>query len=249
MPKRTRANPKKRKQSGIKRPTLTRRRVPRRGTMATMGFLRIERKFYDNGIAATNIASPTDASGGEMDPSSGTIGTPAVGDGEQNRDGKQLAWLYLDLNGIINIPSQEDVANPPGAVSVYLAVILDTQTNGAQLNSEDVFKNTAGSALMAACPLKNLLFGPRFRILKAKTFQFNFVQTSVEGDNLHSTTGQQTIFRWYIPLRGLKVNHNAGTTASIANVIDNSLHVIAYSSNSVSQAPTLSYNSRVRFVG
>jgi len=232
--------------------TLALRRAKRIDALnrATRGFLGVERKFYDNGLLAQAIVAGTDASGAELDPSATSmISTPAQGDGEQNRDGKQIACLYLELNGVINIPAVEDVANPIQPVAVYLAVVLDTQTNAAQLNSEDVFKNTAGNALTAASPLKNLLFGKRFRILKSQQFPFPMVQNSVEGDNLHSCTGQQKHFKWFIPLRGLKINFNGGTTASIVNVIDNSIHVIGYCSNVTSITPSLSYNSRLRFMG
>jgi len=227
-----------------------RRRVTTRSNLTTMGFLKIERKFYDTFLTATAIASPEDAEGGELDPSATSmITTPTVGDGEQQRDGKHIACLYITLKGVINVPSTEDAANPVGPVSVFLAVVLDTQTNAAQMNSEDCFKNTSSVAIMAANPMKNLLFANRFRILKSRLYEFPFVQNSVEGDNLHSASGQQKNFDWFIPLRGMQINFNAGTTASIANVIDNSVHVIAYSSNSISLAPTLQYNARLRFVG
>jgi len=55
-------------------------------------------------------------------------------------------------------------------------------------------------------------------------------------------------FDWFIRLKGLKVKFNAGTTASIANVIDNSLHIIAFASTTDPQAK-ISYNARLRFVG
>jgi len=233
-----------------KKPRLTKQQTFRRRSIATRSWLGIEKKFYDNGILAQAIVAPTDASGAELDPSATSmVSTPAQGDGEQNRDGKQIACLYLEMNAVINIPSVEDAANPVQPVAVYIAVVLDSQTNGAQLNSEDVFKNTAGNALTAASPLKNLLFGKRFRILKSQTFQFPMVQNTAEGDNLHSASGQQKLFKWFIPLRGMKINFNAGTTASIANVIDNSIHVIGYCTNVTLITPSLSYNSRLRFLG
>jgi len=232
--------------------TLALRRAKRLDALnrGTRGFLGVERKFYDTALTATAIVSPTDCTGAELDPSATSmISTPAQGDGEQNRDGKQIACLYMDINGILNVPAVEDVANPVGPITIYLAIVLDTQTNAAQLNSEDVFKNTGAAALLAASPMKNLLFGKRFRILKSSTFMFPMVQNTVEGDNLHSSSGQQKAFRWFIPLRGLKINFNGGTTASIANVIDNSIHVIAFSSNSISLSPTIQYNARLRFMG
>jgi len=206
-----------------------------------------ELKFYDTTLGFTAVAGPTDASGGEMDPSATSmISTPAVGDGEQSRDGKRIIIKNVQIKGVLNKDASEDAGNPNGGAIVTVYLVLDTQSNGAQLNSEDVFKNLSGSAGLAAQPLRNLLFGPRFRIIKSETFDFN-TPTSAEGDNLHSSAGLQRCFEWFQKM-DMIVNFNAGTTASIANVIDNSLHVIAYASNT-SPAITLAYNARIRFEG
>jgi len=61
--------------------------------------------------------------------------------------------------------------------------------------------------------------------------------------------GKENTLSGLLPLNGMKVKFNAGTTASVANVIDNSIHVIAYASNITGVAPTISYQSRLRFVG
>jgi len=68
-------------------------------------------------------------------------------------------------------------------------------------------------------------------------------------DDSFSWAGQRKYFKWFIPLNGMKVKFNGGTTESVANVIDNSIHVIAYASNITGVAPTISYASRLRFVG
>lgn len=207
-----------------------------------------EIKFYDTALVGSTVAAATDASGGEYDPSATSmISTPAVGDGEQNRDGKRIVVKNVQLKGSIIRTAAEDAANPPAHEEVYVALVLDTQSNAAQMNSEDCFKNLGANAATATCPLRNLLFGSRFRILKSETFCMDAPSASVEGDNLHSSPGVVKNFDWFIPFKeGLIVNFNAGTTASIANVIDNSLHVIAYSINAQS---LLSYNARIRFQG
>lgn len=221
----------------------------RRRNMRTAGFLSIERKFYDTALASTAITAPSDASGGEMDPSATSmISTPAVGDSEQNRDGKQIVCLYLEIVGKIGTIGLEATTGVWPNQSVYLAIVLDKQTNGAQLNSEDVFKNLANTSLMATCPLRNLLFGKRFRILKEQVFNMNNNSLAQLAANDFSTNGLERSFKWFIPLRNLKINFNSGTTSSIANVIDNSIHVIAYT-NSTTGAPFLTYNARLRFMG
>lgn len=220
-----------------------RRQYPAR--VATLG---IEKKFYDTALAATALVAPLDAAGGEFDPSATSmISTPAVGDAEQSRDGKKIIIKSAQVKGTVHLPPGEDVANPTVACQVFVALVLDTQTNGAQLNSEDVFKNLANEAGSAAGPMRNLLFGPRFKILKSEILDLNSQTLAVEATDLFAHAGLRKNFEWYCPME-LPVNFNAGTTASVANVIDNSLHVIAYATN-VSNAPTISYNARIRFVG
>jgi len=215
----------------------------------TAGFLGIERKFYDTMLAATTIAAATDATGGEYDPSATSmISTPVQGDGEQNRDGKRILIDAVEIKGLVSWPAiANDTAMPAGR-EVFIALVLDTQTNGAQMNSEDCFKNLSANALGNTSPLRNLLFSSRFRVLKEwsvllepKTAVNNASATTV------SVAGTRGEFDCFIPL-DLNVNFNSGTSASIANVIDNSLHIVAFCS-STTLAPTIGYNARIRFMG
>jgi len=113
------------------------------------------------------------------------------------------------------------------------------------MNSEDCFKNTGASAALNTSPIRNLLFGPRFKILKQGTFTLTYPTMSWDGTNME-VGGASRLFSWFIPLNNLVVNFNSGTTASIANVIDNSIHVIGYATVNT---PTITYNARIRFVG
>jgi len=220
-----------------------------RRNIASMGFLGIERKFYDTTLVASAVTAPTDATGGEHDPSATSmITTPTQGDGEQQRDGKQIACLYVEIVGTVACPAFEASADLPNSTAVFVAIVLDTQTNAAQMNSEDCFKNLGANAGLAPNPLRNLLFGKRFRVLRQKVFEFNQQAITQQAANDYSWGGLRRNFRWYIPLKGLKINFNSGTTASVANVVDNSVHVIAFA-NSTTQVPTISYNARLRFLG
>jgi len=263
MPKRARAfvstrSAKKRGRTGltrVTRTTVTRAAAPQglkrmvRPGLASMGFLTIERKFYDTKLDVTALTAPTDSSGGEYDPSTTSMmTTPDQGDGPSQRDGKEIAMLYLQINGFVSTNALEAIANPPSGLNIFVACVLDTQTNAAQMNSEDCFKNTSGQALLAANPQKNLLFGKRFRILKERIFNMDTKAISHIAADEFANAGQRKAFKWFIPLNGLKVRFSAGTTASIANVIDNSVHMIAYASGTT-QVPSISYNARLRFVG
>jgi len=107
-----------------------RARSARRGVVArraramlnrrTAGFLGIEKKFYDTGLTSAALTAPTDATGGEHDPSSTSmISTPAQGDSEQNRDGKRIVIKSVQITGVVRCASQTDQTvsqNATGAV-------------------------------------------------------------------------------------------------------------------------------------
>jgi len=64
-----------------------------------------------------------------------------------------------------------------------------------------------------------------------------------------SQVGVVKPFEWYYKFKKpLVVNFNSGTTASVANVVDNSLHVIGFTTNGTS-ANSIVYNARIRFIG
>lgn len=215
---------------------------------ATAGFLGIEKKFLDSYRAAQAVSSVAALTGGEQDPSAGCTGClncPAQGDTEQSRDGKRIVCDSLILKGYVSIDPDASEAVAV-ATKVFVAVVLDTQTNGVGTPiSEKIFKNLGGVSALNVDPTKNLLFGNRFRILKSQVYDLTPVGVAAAGALAYNGTRRD--FDWYIPFKGgLPVNLNAGTTADVANVIDNSLHVIAFCT---SGAVSISYNARVRFQG
>jgi len=217
---------------------------------ATAGFLGIEKKFLDTALADTAIGVAAALTGGEYDPAgagcTGCLSCPAQGDTEQSRDGKRIVIDSLIFKGYINNAGTASVGVEVAASKVLIAIILDTQSNGAQLSSENVFKNFAASDLMNVNVTKNLLFGNRFRILKSQVVDLTAHGAFAAAAN-YASNGIRREFDWYIPFKGgLPVNLNAGTTADVANVIDNSLHVVAFATLT---GCTIGYNARIRFQG
>jgi len=215
---------------------------------ATAGFLGIEKKFLDSAKAEAVISTAAAMTGGEVDPSAGCTGClscPAQGDTEQSRDGKRLVIDSLILKGAV-FSEANAAAAAFDAYKVFVAVILDTQTNGVQLDSESVFKNLLATTDGVVCPTKNLLFGNRFRILKSQVYDVTPVGVVPGAGATVTYCGVRRDFDWYIPFKGgLPVNLNAGTTADVANVIDNSIHVLAFTTG----VTKITYNARIRFQG
>lgn len=212
----------------------------------TGGFLGIEKKFYDTSFSAAAMSAATDATGGEYDPVTALcLNVPAVGDGEQNRDGKQIIGKYIEIKGRLNLPVAANQTAAPEQSQAMVAIVLDTQSNGAQAQSESVFKNLGATANLAPLSLRNLEYAKRFRILKQELFIFPAPQMSYDGTNIE-VGGQSRDFTWYIPLGNMQINFNSGTTSAISALNDKSIHVMGYTSNA---AVTIAYNARFRFIG
>lgn len=227
------------------------RRDQRVLNMAKAGLLGMELKYYDTSVTNGDILSPNDCSSGEFDPLAGCISAPAQGDGATNRDGKKIIIRSVQIKGNVHTTATSGLAAPDVLPQVFVALVLDTQTNGAQLTSEGVFTNPANDADLAAEPMRNLLTSPRFKVLKV--WKLNFAEL---GAAVQVTTGTGTTFflpKSFLSFEGymkldMPVNFGSGTTADVANVIDNSLHVIAFATD-ITMDPKINYNARIRFEG
>jgi len=218
------------------------------------GLLGMEKKFFDSAIQPTPLVTTDAWANGVYNPvtvfsATDCISTPAVGPAANQRVGKQITIKQLYLRGAIHLQSKADATVLPGQVTAFLAVVLDTQTNGAQVASEQIYYNPCGDIDGRVHPLRNLQNAQRFRVLKEQVFPFPAPAAAYAGETpaplfVYGGTGVE--FDWFIPL-DLQVNFNQQTTAAIANVEDNSLHIIAACNDDVSVH--LVYSARIRFLG
>ncbi len=225
-------------------------RAPRRSralaNIRTGGFLGIENKFVDYSIVATAIGSPAGSAGGEMDPAGSVncLNAVAQGDGEQQRDGRKIKLNSVHLRGHIHRAVATDQADMRTGGAVFIALVSDAQTNGTQLNSEDVYENSSGNADGAVHSFRNLQYTQRFKVLWSRLYSFDAPNAGTDGTNTNSTGGQIRNFKVDIPLSF--VTQFSASTAVVASINDTSLHVIAFATDA---GYTLTYLSRVRFVG
>lgn len=228
----------------------TTRYRPRRRNIRTAGFIGIEKKFLDCYASAVAIGAAADCSGGEMQPEGGCtncISAPAQGDGESNRDGRRIIIKSVFVTGTVGptgtISDQADVVAPP---VVYVALVLDTQANGATIVSEQVYTNPNDTSLVNAYPLRNLEYSSRYRVVAHKTLNLGPVSVGTDGANTNSEAAQTRPF--VLSWNGNLPVTFTSTTADVANVSDNAFHIIAFAT-STNHTPVISYNSRIRFVG
>lgn len=227
-------------------------RNPALRNLRTGGLLGIETKYLDIPILNVALTAPNNAVGGEMQPTSivtGCLSAPAQGDGAQNRDGKKIVVKSILIQGTISCVLQGGQAAADTVPECYLALVQDSQTNGVTINSEDVFANVVASSTAATAPFRNMSNVSRFKVLKTwrrRLLMPTITGSATTGDIAESGQHTNVTMSW----KGLMpVNFAASSiTADVANVVDNSIHLIGYCSN-VSLVPTFSGSARIRFVG
>ncbi len=222
-------------------PSRSRKRNPR-----TAGFLGIEKKFYETSLVGASLTNPTDWSGCEHNPSATIcLNSVAQNDTEQGRDGRKMMMKNISVTGVLYQAAQVNQTALDTNPVVQIALVLDQQTNGALLSSENVYVNQGGDAILAASPFRNLQYITRFKVLRALQVELPQPMVVWDGTNVEQG-GTASSFRFDVQLE-IPVTFS-GTTSTIANIIDNSLSIIA-GTTSTGTAVTLSYNARLRFVG
>lgn len=210
----------------------------------TGGLLGIELKFYDTSYSGI-FTAPTDSAGGEMDPATVlALSAPAQGDGASERIGRHIAAHSISIEGVVGNPNATAATVPRVC---FIALVLDTQTNAAQLKSEDVYVNALADGSTAVCPSRNLSERQRFRILAVKRVHISAMPYYTGAAN--HTVFAERYFRFYRKLNGMDINFKQGGTGGVANVTDRSVHILGFASSVASSAPTLKYNSRFRYTG
>lgn len=203
------------------------------------GFNGIELKFIDYRVTSPGFALAATVTTAEHDPTGiGSISAIAQGDGEENRDGRKCTLTAVNVKGFVTLQALNNDLIAQNPVTCRVALVWDTQTNGVQLNSEDVF--TQG---LAPYGYRNLQYTKRFKVLADRTFTMNYGGGAGSGTNDWVGDRQEFSFNKKINIPVL----HSGTTAVVASCTDNSLHIIAWASDGAKI--NLNYNSRIRFVG
>jgi len=218
----------------------------RRRNFRTAGFLGIENKFIDTKYSG-NIATSSDASGAEADPTTvNCLNAVPEGNGPSERDGRTYLVKSVFVNGYIYATAKTNQTAMLGNFPITVAIVQDMQTNAAQLNSEDVFA-TSGESIGAPILFRNLQYSKRFKVLWKQTMAFETPAASYDGTNIEIAAPKPIHFYAAVPKLNMKVEVK-GTSANVTDIVDNSLHVIAYTVTG-GYTPVLTYIARCRFVG
>ncbi len=173
------------------------------------------------------------------------ISAVTQGTGEQNRLGRKY-WIHsLHVRGRITEPAAESDTAPINDTIVRMCMVLDTQTNSAQLSASDVM-NVNGTVDYLS--FRNLQHTSRFKVLWDRTFRLNVAESSSnEGAaNLFANGIVHKIFNIRKTFKSPIAVECELTTNVIAAITSNSIHMIGIATNATS---TVNYQVRMRFRG
>lgn len=209
-----------------------------------------ERKYYTQQrttVALSDLSAGTDWAGCELDPATVlTLFAPTTGDDFNNRDGRKVQVISIKVKGYFDVPAQANQAATDSAALIRLILVQDKQTNAAQLNAEDVVGGVANAANNINQFQNPTHFG-RFRVIKDKLFNLQNPAIGFDGTNIEQN-GLKKTFKFNIKFRKPQVVHfNATNGGTVADVIDNSWHIIG-GSQGISLAPTIQYQVRTTFI-
>ena len=209
-----------------------------------------EWKYLDRSYGPTGVSITAAMSGAEADPSSvNCLNSTGTGDGGSNRNGRLIFMKSIHVSGIVQYYwSGGTVTQVDRNPIVAIWLVHDRQTNGAQLNSEDVFVNPLANAVTNICAFRNLDYEQRFDVLHKELIVMKQTNIETVGGGGGVKGGANTVpFNFIVRLRDMPVTFT-DTGANVTSISDNSLHLVAVADCNGQILPQLAYNSRLRFV-
>lgn len=207
-----------------------------------------EMKYFDTERTLTTITAVTTTwpAGTIVDPLTfNTLCVPDTGSGVSQRIGRDIKVYKIKIRGLITTPAQSVQGVADNATNVRFILVQDTQTNGAQMTSAQLLADQ-GAANTTINAFQNINNFGRFRVLKDKMLPLgnaNIAGSPTSADLVQS--GMTRPFKFNINFKvPISVRFNATNGGTIADIIDNSFHIICGTDNST-LAANLQYVSRV----
>lgn len=246
----------KRRRENNKSYKYTKRRKTYHGTPKRLGYVPrpigdpsyvTERKYFDTELSTATVASgTTDWTGTEDDPVTIlTFCAPVTGNDFNQRVGRKITIKSWKMRGFFRLTERSNQTAALAVPMIRSILYVDTATNTVQAQGEDVMASGASSIPFAM--FQNPANFGRFRVLKDKVFRFPTQAIAFDGTNIEEN-GQMVPFKYNIKFRKPLVVHFNGTNGgTVADIVDNSLHMISLANNA-DMACTVSYKSRVTYL-
>lgn len=210
---------------------------------------RSETKYFDIENTDSFVGTTGSWTDTELDPAGQCLCYPTQGTGASNRIGRKIQILKIKIRGQIQIPIEVDttVPNVESLCNVRLILYQDKQSNGVQAQGEDVMQS--GAASLAFYMFQNPNNWGRFRVLKDKIWQLGNNTNVVEDAGVGNfyAAGNTIQFNWkHKFVKPLIVNYKSNG-GSIADIVDNSFHLIGLATDIDPRQPAIFYKCRTTF--
>lgn len=220
-----------------------------------------EMKYFDCELAQTSIVACTTTwpAGTMQDPGttinlgSAAVPTPfclfapTVGSALNQRIGRSVLVRKIKVSGALLTPQQSAQALADTACRLRLLLVQDTQTNATQMTAAQLL-NDAGNGATTLSSYQNPNNFGRFRVLKDKLI--NLTNPNMTGSPSGTDIVQGSLvrsFKFSVNFKEpVKVQFNNTNGGTVADIVDNSFHIICGASN-ITLTPVITYYSRVAY--
>lgn len=218
-----------------------------------------EMKYFDCDYTLTNIGlcTTTWVAGTMADPLTTinlgsaavanplSLVVPTVGAALNQRVGRKIRIHKIKVHGTIFVAQQAAQAAADACTKLRIVLVQDKQTNAAQMTGAQLFNDaTNGNTTLQSFQNPNN-FG-RFHVLKDKMMSIsnlNLTGSPTTADVIQASARYN--FKFNVNFKTpVEVHFNATNGGTVADIVDNSFHLLAACDNNA-YAPQLSYYSRV----
>lgn len=222
--------------------------------------LSVENKYFDTGLVNHEISSQIVSAQADSS-TQGCLFCPNEGDGEQQREGNHVVINKIHIKGQVSFQNDATPGGIGRQVWARILLVLEKNTNNQgwtaaksqqvlQIPSINGVTATALPGVPQGLAFRNMQQTSRFVVLKDMWIKRPNTEYAVTGTTPKATP-VVIPFQCNIDTKlEVKFNSNEGAIPTVAQIVDNSLHVLAITeSNSPNERAYLTYVSRCRFFG
>jgi len=192
-----------------------------------------ELKFFDTYLLATDVGQAANLSDGMVSNfvgpvANGPLFNPGLGDNLNARNDRRVLVRSWHVKLSLQLLPIDNGTKIPQGITVFVALIVDKKTNGAQCTPADVFVNQSGDQNLLMCLQRNPFRGDRFEVLRSERVDMtpnDFDVLDIAVPDQTATTGRWEHLEFFIPLDD-EVNF-LNNNSTITAISDRSYHIYA----------------------
>lgn len=207
-----------------------------------------EMKYYDTSYAPTAIGVVSSTWASTMaDPTTvNCLLAPTVGSAINQRIGREIKVFKIKIRGQVTSDAQTLQSAGDNGNHVRIMLVQDMQTNAAQMTGQQLMEGV-GSSTRTINAFQSLANFGRFKVLRDKKIVLsnaNLANDTGSTGGLVQSGMKRTFKISHTFRKPVSVRFNATNGGSIADIVDNSFHIVCGSDNT-GMAVELCYVARV----